>query len=51
MTNSAAIGYAILAAKRSLGLAGDKLVQLEEAMREEMDMTTEEEAEHAYKAN
>ena len=51
MTNGAAIGYALLAAKRSLGLAGDKLVQLEAAMREEMDVTTEEEAERAYNNN
>lgn len=48
MTNAAAIGYALMAAKQSLKLDGDKLVQLEDAMREAMDFYTEEEAEEVY---
>jgi hypothetical protein len=50
MTNGAAIGYAILAAKR-LGLTTKQLIVLEGEMRAEMDITTEEEAEEAYKNN
>ena len=50
MTNGAAIGYALLAARR-IGIAYDRLVQLEELMREEMDHTTEEEAEEVYQNN
>lgn len=50
MTNAAAIGYAIQAAK-SLGLMEDKLVQLEEYMLQVMDRITEEEAEEVYRKN
>lgn len=48
LSNEAAIGYAIIAAKK-LGLAGDKLVQLEEEMKDAMDIYTEEEAEEVYR--
>lgn len=51
MTNQAAIGYALIAARQSLNLAGDKLAQLEEAMMRAMDEHTEEEAEDAYRNN
>lgn len=48
MTNQAAIGYAILAAKR-LNLAPIVIKAVEEAMYREMDERTEEEAEEAYR--
>lgn len=51
MKNGVAIGYALIAAKQSLKLDRDKLVQLENAMREAMDVHTEEEAEEVYKKN
>jgi hypothetical protein len=50
VTNAACIGYAILAAKE-MGLTQKQLQDLERSMRTEMDMTTEEEAEEAYKNN
>lgn len=50
MNNSAAMGYAILAGKR-IGLTKKQLEQLEAAMREEMDLTSEKEAEEAYRNN
>jgi glycerol kinase len=50
MTNAAAIGYAILAAK-AMGLTQKQLQDLEGKMRVEMDFVTEEEAEEAYKNN
>jgi hypothetical protein len=50
MTNAAAIGYMILAAKR-MRLDKMYIAQMEANMRSEMDFTTEEEAEEAYKNN
>jgi hypothetical protein len=49
MTNSAAIGYMILAARR-IHLTAQQEEKLENAMRAEMDFNTEEEAEDAYKS-
>lgn len=48
MTNDAAIGYMILAAK-DLGLDKEVISQLEENMKYFMDVKTESEAEKAYK--
>lgn len=50
MTNAAAIGYMILAAKY-IGLPEKTIKFLEAGMKTEMDLTTEEEAEQAYKSN
>lgn len=50
MTNGAAIGYMILAAKK-LGLSPEKIDRLDQLMFEEMDITTEGEAEDAYRQN
>lgn len=47
MTNSAAIGYMIKAAKRA-NLDKKTIKQLEALMLEEMDICTEEEAEEEY---
>ena len=47
MTNGAAIGYMILAAKR-LGLKKETIQKLESVMSSEMDFTTEEQAEKTY---
>lgn len=47
MTNGAAIGYAILAAK-SIGLGKEIIKLLESAMYSEMDFTGEDAAEKAY---
>lgn len=47
MTNSAAIGYMILAAKRC-GLSKDAIRKLERTMYLELDFTTEDEAEEVY---
>jgi hypothetical protein len=51
MTNAAAIGYALMAANASLKISGDKLVQLEYAIKAAMDQYTEEEAEEFYRKN
>ena len=48
MTNEAAIGYMILAA-RSLGLDQEMINGLEEEMAEMMDLKTEEEAKRTYR--
>jgi len=48
MNNSAAIGYAILAAKR-IGLTREQIMKLDRAMYEVMDEVTEEEAEEEYR--
>lgn len=48
MTNAAAIGYAIIAAKR-LGLTKEQIRKLDRAMYEVMDEITEEEAEEVYR--
>ncbi|WP_219637719.1 hypothetical protein [Cohnella sp. CFH 77786] len=50
MTNAAAIGYAILAAKK-LGLSREELHKLESIMYRIMDEVSEEEAEEAYRSN
>lgn len=50
MTNAAAIGYMILAAK-VLGLPRETIRKLEHAMYYEMDFTDEEAAEKAYRGN
>lgn len=50
MNNSAAIGYALLAAKR-MGFTKKQLQQLEATMRDEMDFVTEEEAEEVCRKN
>ena len=50
MTNAAAIGYAILAAKR-LGLDEVTIKKLDRAMYQEMDVTHEKTAEEAYRSN
>lgn len=47
MTNGAAIGYMILAAKR-LDIDPKIIKKLDHAMYEEMDVTTEERAEKEY---
>lgn len=47
MNNSAAIGYAIMAAK-NLDLDKDTIKQLESEMKYCMDMKTEEQAEKVY---
>lgn len=49
MTNAAAIGYMILAARR-IHLTAQQEEKLEAAMRSEMDICTEQEAEQAYKS-
>jgi hypothetical protein len=49
MTNAAAIGYMILAARR-IHLTAQQEEKLENAMRSEMDFCTEEEAEQAYES-
>ncbi len=48
MTNAAAIGYMILAAKQ-LNIPEKTIKALERAMHIEMDMTDEETAEKAYR--
>jgi hypothetical protein len=48
MSNGAAIGYMIMAAK-SLGIAIDDIKALEANMKYKMDMKTEEEAERVYR--
>jgi len=48
MTNAAAIGYMILAA-RKLGLKTDVIQRLESIMYSEMDFMTEDEAERVYR--
>jgi hypothetical protein len=48
MTNGAAIGYMILAA-RACGLSETKIKEIEHDMYLEMDMTSEEEAEEVYR--
>lgn len=50
MNNGAAIGYMILAARRA-DLDYEMIMVLENLMKQEMDMTTEEEAEDAYNNN
>lgn len=50
MTNSAAIGYAILAAKE-MGLDKKTIDRLENYMRRTMDLKSEHEAEKAYMEN
>ena len=50
MTNAAAIGYAIMAAK-AMGLGRDALKALESHMYYMMDEATEEEAEEVYRNN
>jgi hypothetical protein len=50
MTNAAAIGYMILAAKMA-EMPIEHIKCLEGLMREQMDFITEEEAEDAYKSN
>ena len=47
MTNGAAIGYAIIAAKW-IGLTDEQIKKLDRAMYEAMDKTTEEHAEKVY---
>ena len=48
MTTAAAIGYAILAAKK-LGLTKEQISQLSATMYSTMDMTEEEYAEKVYR--
>ena len=48
MTNGAAIGYAIIAAKR-LKLSEEMIKKLDRGMYEAMDEITEEEAEEVYR--
>lgn len=48
MTNQAALGYMILAAKRK-GYTEEQIRELEGAMLYMMDMKTEDEAEKAYR--
>jgi hypothetical protein len=50
MTNAAAIGYAILAAK-ALGMSNEELRRLEYVMYRLMDEVTEETAEDEYRNN
>jgi hypothetical protein len=50
MTNGAAIGYALLAAKK-MGFNKEKLVELERTMLGFMDLRTEEDAEEVYNNN
>lgn len=47
MTNGAAIGYMILAAK-AMGLDEDTIKRIEAGMTYQMDMKTEDEAEGVY---
>jgi len=49
MTNAAAIGYMIRAAKQA-GLDHDTIKELEALMNEQMDFHTEEEAEQTYRS-
>lgn len=49
MTNGAAIGYMILAAKQ-LGLSEDVIRQLEDCMTERMDFVSEDDAEDHYRS-
>lgn len=49
MTNAAAIGYMLIAAKRYLGLDQETIRQLDQAMYRAMDTYTEEEAESEYR--
>jgi len=49
MTNGAAIGYAIIAAKW-IGLTPEQIKKLDRAMYEAMDEHTEEEAERVYQS-
>jgi len=48
MNNSAAIGYAIMAARR-IGLTDEQIRKLDSAMYRLMDEVTEEEAEEEYR--
>ena len=48
MTNAAAIGYAIIAAKW-IGLTDEQIRNLDRAMYEAMDEIAEEQAEEAYR--
>lgn len=48
MTNAAAIGYAIIAAK-ALGLNAKLIKQLETEMYHQMDFVSEDEAEEVYR--
>lgn len=48
MTNDAAIGYAILSAKR-IGWSKEDIRKLERMMYDMMDIKTEEEAEEVYR--
>lgn len=48
MTNFAAIGYAIIAAKQ-IGLTSEQIKKLDSAMYEAMDEHTNEEAEEVYR--
>ncbi|AHV97070.1 hypothetical protein [Paenibacillus sabinae] len=50
MTNEAAIGYALLAAKK-MGLSKEDLKRLEAIMYSYLDLVTEEEAEELYRRN
>ena len=50
MTNGAAIGYMILASKK-IGLDKETIEKLDMLMFQEMDMTTEDQAEEAYRNN
>jgi hypothetical protein len=50
MSNSACIGYAIMACKK-LGMTNEELQQLESIMYGLMDLVSKEEAEEAYREN
>jgi hypothetical protein len=50
MTNGAAIGYALLAAKR-MGFTEKQLQELEGIMRDYMDLVTEDDAEEVCRNN
>jgi hypothetical protein len=50
MTNAAAIGYALMAAKK-LGMNKEELKRLEAIMYGYLDFVTEEEAEEIYRRN
>ncbi len=50
VTNAAAIGYAIKAAKH-IGLTPEQIKQLDRAMYDIMDVVSEEEAEEVYRNN
>lgn len=50
ITNAAAIGYALLAAKK-MGLSKEELKRLEAIMYGYLDLVTPEEAEEVYRRN